>query len=161
MTTFETDELLLYHDPASRTARAATISGDLKCGDGYAGELLFQGRRYTRVGDGLMFWDYVVVSNGDVVGVVLVDYDVEESLARSRLLAESTNVSRDRYGFHIILADTVETGENDGAQEFGGSSLYMRDNDYNDCLLLLRSWSRRRYEFGFDDGFTSPVPKSP
>ena len=158
MTTFETDVLLLDHDPASRTARAVTISGDLKCGDGYAGELLFQGRRNTRFGYGLLFWDYVVVFNGDVVGVVLVGFAVEESLARSRLLTESTNVSRDRYGFHINLADTVETGEDDGAQEFGGSSLYMRDND---CLLLLRSLSLRTYAFGFDDGFTSPVPKSP
>jgi hypothetical protein len=156
MADFDTTEpLLLYHDPATGTARAARLSADLQhCErEGLLEEFLFDGRHFVRTGSGVDFWDYLESRSGAILGVVFQHSDIEEPLLRSRLLTRSSNITRNSYGFEIALASTAGEAEIDSARAFG-SSLFMNDDD---CLVLLSWVDERPYAFPLDDDLTAPV----
>jgi len=113
----------------------------------------FRGIRFVRTGGGLIFWDYLTLPSSDIVGVVLVDFDVDTFLEQSRLLTASSNVVRDEYGYYVRLAATDDELDVDCSQAFG-CSLFEHDNE---CMLLLPDWHRRGYVFSLDVGLIGPV----
>lgn len=144
--------LVLFHDSESCTARAAALPPDVSED---SEELLFNGVRFARDGGGIAFWDYLVLGNGDIVGVVLINFEVDEVLATSPLLTASYNIVYHEYGYgyHVQLAATNAEPEIDGAQAFG-CSLYRKNND---CLLLLPDWHQRGYGFSLVEGLIHSV----
>ena len=151
MASREVDQpLVLYHDLDCRIARAAALPPTV---DEDAESFNFRGSRFVRTGGGLVFWDYLVLSNDDIVGVVLVDFDVDPSLERSHLLTDSSNITRDDYGYHVRLAPVEGATDMDGAQAFG-SSLFEGDGE---CVLMLPDWHRRGYAFDMQTELIGPL----
>ncbi len=118
---------------------------------------MFRGSIFTRTGDGLVFWDYLVDSENQIVGVELVNFDVNRRLAQSDLLTAAQNVIRNEYGFRVVLGSAKSEPENDGAQAFGSSLFCNRQ----DCLLLLPDWHGRDYGFSLTEGLVDVCKSHP
>jgi hypothetical protein len=140
--------LMLYHDFDSCTARAATLPATVhEDADSFS----FHGSRFVRTGCGIVFWDYLVLPNNDIVGVVFNDFDIDTSLDRSRLLTASSNITRDDYGYQVLLAEAE--ADIDASQAFG-SSLFECNGE---CVLMLPDWHRRGYAFQLDSELIGPL----
>lgn len=142
--------LLLYHDPNSGAVRATTYPPTVHID---ADAFTFRGARFDRTREALPFWDYLVRENGDIVGVVLNDFDIDPTLASSSLLTASSNLRRDDYGYSIYLRTPNEDDEVDSSQAFGG---YLFEHNH-ECVLFLSDWHRRGYAFSLDTGLIAPV----
>ena len=135
--------LVLYHDAEMCILRAAQLPASIRDN---ADTFSFRGSRFVRTGCGIAFWDYLIRRDGDIVGVVLNDFDVAPSLESSRLLTASSNVTRDDYGYYVKLVTTDADPDIDSSQAFG-SSLFECDGE---CVLVLPDWHRRGYAFHLD-----------
>jgi len=142
--------LVLYYDRDSCTTRAAALPTTV-CED--VDSFNFLGSRFVRAGDGLVFWDYLVLPVGDIVGVVLIDFEIDPSLKRSQLLTASSNITVDGYGYYVRLAGDEADCDADGSQAFG-STLFESDAE---CVLILPDWHRRGYSFQLDSGLIGPI----
>lgn len=141
--------ILLYFDAATNSVRAAAVPHGI---DIDATSLHFRGVRIVNTGNGVIFWDYLVRPNNDIVGVVLNDFELDEPLARSQLLTNANNVTRNTLGYEVLLADAPDA-ENDSSQAFGAA---LFQNDEN-CFLFLTDFHQRGYAFPVDSGLISSL----
>jgi hypothetical protein len=144
--------LVLYFDETTSTTRAASVPDGI---DDTAESFIFRDDQVVRTGCGIFFWDYLVRPNSDIVGLVLIDFDVEESFRCSRLLSAANNVKPGPMWWTVLLAEPVGDAEHDAAQAFSGT-LYQHGNE---CFLYLPDWHHRGYAFPLDTGLIAPLLK--
>ena len=138
--------IVLYHDRNDNLAKAAVVADFQPQFHGFSAGLRIHDQQFRLIDDGLVFWDYLVIGglSGDIVGVCLIDFQLNPVLVRSPLVATSTNVKHPHdYGYDILLTTIDSEFDYDVAQAFG-HALYT---DGTDCLVMLDNWHDRGYCF--------------